>query len=345
MSKNPINTYPSRSNIVFVMDKVMVTPLAAESFGARSMCTLVETPDVKVLLDAGISLCPFRFGYPPHPVEFQTIARLRQRIAKAADQAQVVTISHYHYDHHTPDHQDWLVNWTQSIQTARQIYQGKRVLMKNPKENINTNQRERAWTFEQTSGKYAKTLESADGKTFIFGADTMLRFSQAVFHGSTDSMLGWIIMVTIKYKKERFMFAPDIQGPMSQRTMELIMDEPPDMLMLGGPPFYLGGSKVTESQLLIATENLKKIVQTIPMTILEHHALRDSEWQTRVGPISKVASQAKHYLVTAAEYTGEGNLFLEYNRPQLFAQYPPSEDFKKWMRLDGFEQSHTQPPI
>ena len=130
-------------------------------------------------------------------------------------------------------------------------------------------------------------------------------------------------MVAIEYKKERFMFAPDIQGPMSQHTMELIMAKPPDVLMLGGPPFYLGGSKVTESQLLIATENLKKIVQIVPMTILEHHTLRDSEWQTRVGPISKVASQAKHYLVTAAEYAGEGNLFLEYNRPQLYATISP----------------------
>ncbi len=63
------------------MKKVKVTPLAAESFGVRSMCTLVETPDVKVLLDAGVSLCPFRFGYPPHPIEFQTISHLREKIA------------------------------------------------------------------------------------------------------------------------------------------------------------------------------------------------------------------------------------------------------------------------
>ena len=125
--------------------KIKVTPLAAESFGVRSMCTQVETPDVTVLLDAGVSLCPYRFSLPPHPLEFQKIARLRECIAEAADNADVVTISHYHFDHHTPSYEDWLVNWTQANETARQIYQDKTVLVKNPKEKINASQRQRAW--------------------------------------------------------------------------------------------------------------------------------------------------------------------------------------------------------
>ena len=64
------------------LSKIKVTPLASESFGVRSMCTLLETPDVNVLLDAGISLCPYRFSLPPHPIEFQTIQKLRKKIAK-----------------------------------------------------------------------------------------------------------------------------------------------------------------------------------------------------------------------------------------------------------------------
>jgi predicted metallo-beta-lactamase superfamily hydrolase len=176
---------------------IKVTPIAAESFGVRSMCTLVETPDVTVLLDAGVSLCPYRFSLPPHPLEFQTIARLRQRIAEAADKAQVVTISHYHFDHHTPSYTDWIVNWTQDDQTARQIYQGKTVLAKNPRENINASQRQRAFMFQKTGGKHAKQVEAADGKTFQFGG-TALRFSPAVAHGSERSMLGWVIMSTVE---------------------------------------------------------------------------------------------------------------------------------------------------
>ena len=151
------------------LSKIKVTPLAAESFGVRSMCTLVETPDVTVLLDGGISLAPYRFNLPPHPIEFQTIANLRKTIAEAADKAQVTTISHYHFDHHTPSFEDWVVNWTEDGETARQIYQNKTVLAKNPKEKINASQRQRAWMFQKTAGKQAKTLEAADGKTFTYG--------------------------------------------------------------------------------------------------------------------------------------------------------------------------------
>ena len=107
-----------------LLKQIHVTPLASESFGVRSMCTIANTPDITVLLDAGISLCPWRFNLPPHPIEFQTISALREKIAKAADQAQIVTISHYHYDHHTPSFEDWVVNWTNQTETARQIYQG-----------------------------------------------------------------------------------------------------------------------------------------------------------------------------------------------------------------------------
>src|ERR1035437_10487235 len=149
--------------------KIKITPLAAESFGVRSMCTLVETPDVKVLLDGGLSLAPSRFSLPPHPIEYQTIARLRKTIAEAADKAQVTTISHYHFDHHTPFFEDWVVNWTQDGETARQIYQNKTVLAKNAKEKINASQRQRAWMFQKTGGKHAKSVEAADGKTFAYG--------------------------------------------------------------------------------------------------------------------------------------------------------------------------------
>ena len=229
-----------------MLNKLKVTPLAAESFGVRSMCTLVETPDITVLLDAGISLAPYRFSLLPHPIEFQTIARLRKRIAEAAEKAQVVTISHYHFDHHTPSYEDWLVNWTQATETARQIYQDKTVLMKNPKEKINASQRQRAWMFQKTGGKSAEKLVVADGKEFIFG-ETKLRFSEAVPHGPEDSMLGWVVMATVEFGGERFMHAPDVQGPMFTRTAELIQAEKPDALMVGGPRFILAASKLTKT--------------------------------------------------------------------------------------------------
>ena len=326
-----------------ILSKIKVTPLAAESFGVRSMCTLVETPDVAVLLDAGISLAPYRFSLPPHPVEFQTISKLRKTIAEAADKAQVVTISHYHFDHHTPSFEDWVVNWTEDGETARQIYQNKTVLAKNPKEKINASQRQRAWMFQKTGGKHAKTLESADGKTYTYGK-TSLRFSEAVAHGSEDSMLGWVIMAGVEHDEERFMFAPDIQGPMSAHTLELILDAKPTVIMLGGPPLYLGGFRVEMAQLEQGLRNLERIVEEVPLVILEHHALRDESWKPKMEKVFQKASQSNHSIVTAAEYAGKENLFLESKRKQLYRDQPPSDEFKRWMKtLNG--KKIAKPPI
>ena len=242
------------------LSKIKVTPLAAESFGVRSMCTLVETPDVAVLLDAGISLAPYRFNLPPHPIEFQTIANLRKTIAEAADKAQVTTISHYHFDHHTPSFEDWVVNWTEDGETARQIYQNKTVLAKNPKEKINASQRQRAWMFQKTAGKQAKTLEAADGKTFIYGK-TSLRFSEAVAHGSEDSMLGWVIMAVVEHEGNGLCLHLTFKDRCLLTRLELILAAKPTVIMLGGPPLYLGGFRVELAQLEQGLRNLERLLK------------------------------------------------------------------------------------
>ena len=323
--------------------KIKITPLAAESFGVRSMCTLVQTPDVTLLLDAGISLCPYRFSLPPHPIEFQTISHLRRTIAEASDKATVTTISHFHFDHHTPSFEDWVVNWTQETETPHQIYQDKTVLLKNPKENINASQRQRAWMFQKTGGKHAKTLESADGKTFTFGK-TKLCFSEAVAHGSENSMLGWVIMVVVEHEDERFMFAPDVQGPMSTRTLNLILAAQPTVIMLGGPPLYLGGFRVDKAQLELGLHNLEMIVEKVPVVILEHHALRDEFWKQKMQTIFQKASKLERTFVTAAEYAGKENNFLESHRKQLYREHPPSSEFKDWMKTLS-NKKIAKPPI
>jgi predicted metallo-beta-lactamase superfamily hydrolase len=325
------------------LSKIKVTPLASESLGVRSMCTMVETPDVTMLLDAGISLCPYRLNLPPHPIEFRTIQTLRRQIAQAADNASVVTISHYHFDHHTPSFEDWLVNWTEENTTARQIYQDKDVLAKNPKENINASQRQRAWRFERTGGKYAKKLEAADGKAFTYGS-TVLRFSEAVSHGPEQSNLGYVTMATVEFENERFMFAPDVQGPVSNRALELIKTAQPAVLMVGGPPFYLAGLRVDEAQLQNSLKNLKAVVETVPTVILEHHALRDESWKQKIAPLSEEASQIGHRIMTAAEYAGKENMFLESRRKELYSDYPPSKEFEAWMKTLS-SKNIARPPI
>jgi predicted metallo-beta-lactamase superfamily hydrolase len=322
---------------------IRVFPLAAESFGVRSMCTYVETPDVKVLLDAGVSLCPIRFGLPPHPQEFNAIRESRRKIAEAAEKAEVVTISHYHNDHYTPSFEDWLCNWTEADETARQTYEGKIVLAKNPREKINPSQRERGWMFQKTGGQYAKKIENADGKIFIFG-NTKMKFSEPVFHGPENSGLGWVLMITIESREERFLFAPDVQGPMSTRTLETILKEQPELVMVGGPPSYLTGTKVGENQIQSGLRNLGIIVDAVPYVILDHHILRDRDWREKTNEIFHQAYRSKHTLLTAAEFAGKENTLLEATRKTLFAEKPPSKEFQTWVRLSEEAKKHRRPP-
>jgi len=327
-----------------MLRRIKVVPLAAESLGVRSMCTYVETENVKILLDPGISLCPNRFGLPPHPREFEAISRLRRNMADVAEKVKIVTLSHYHFDHHTPSYEDWLCNWTSPNETATQIYRGKTVLLKSPKEKINFSQRRRAWMFQKTAGKTAEKLVVADGERFVYG-ETEVKFSQPVFHGAENSPLGWVLMVTITCKGEKFMHAPDIQGPMCKETLKIILEEKPQVLMMGGPPLYLAGFRVKAEEIRKAFENMKVIVSELPMVILEHHMLRDAEWREKITEVLEAADKAGHRVLTAAEFLGRKNLLLEAHRKQLYAEFPPSREFKRWMKLSDVRKRRTKPPI
>lgn len=323
--------------------KIKVVPLAEESFGVRSMCTYVETADVRVLLDAGASLGPTRFRLPPHPREYKAMAVCREKISKAAEKVDVVTLSHYHFDHHTPSYTDWFCNWS-SEDVAKEIYEGKLVLAKNYRAMINFSQRRRGWMFRKTGGKHAKRLEVADGKTFEFG-DTTLKFSDPVYHGAKNSALGWVLMTTIEYEDDKVLFASDVQGPMHNPTLEMIFSESPRLLIIGGPPIYLSGFRVAEEHIRQGMLNLESLVERVPVTILEHHLLRDEKWRKRSQQVFDAASKRGHKVVTAAEFTGEKNNLLEFRRKQFYESEPPSHPFQRWMKLPISKRKNTRPPI
>jgi predicted metallo-beta-lactamase superfamily hydrolase len=141
------------------------------------------------------------------------------------------------------------------------------------------------------------------------------------------------------------MFAPDVQGPMAERTLELIKGANPQVLMIGGPPFYLSDFKISENQLRLGLKNLESLVETVPLTILEHHALRDESWLERIRKVQKKAEKKGNKIVTAAEYVGKDNVFLEAKRKQLYSDYPPSQEFDKWRRQALTKEMVTKPPL
>ncbi|WXG44344.1 MAG: MBL fold metallo-hydrolase [Promethearchaeati archaeon SRVP18_Atabeyarchaeia-1] len=117
-----------------------------DSLGAKSSSVLVWTPDVSILIDPGAS--GMQKGFPMSRLK-KALYRLRalRRISEAARKAQVIVISHYHYDHYCR------VNLRSA--DCPSLYRGKLVLAKNPNQFINFSQWARARTFfSQILGKY-----------------------------------------------------------------------------------------------------------------------------------------------------------------------------------------------
>jgi hypothetical protein len=326
-----------------MLRKIKVRPLAFESFGVRSMCTLVETPDVKVLLDAGVALGPSRFGLPPHPKEYRALKERRGLIVEAAEKADIVTVSHYHFDHHTPSFTDWANLWS-SAEIAEQIYRGKIVLAKSFRSKINFSQRRRGWLFRKGGGELAAKLEYADGKSFRFG-ETTLRFSGPVFHGGEDSELGWVLVTVIDYGDEKVLYAPDVQGPVSDETLRMILRESASIAIIGGPPIYLSDFRVSKEAIEHSLRNLAVISSHVPLTILDHHVLRIEDWKEWLKPVFRSSSSAGHRVLTAAEYVGEPVSPLEASRKALFEIDPPSREFTRWTRLPMRKRKLIPPPI
>lgn len=325
------------------LKKIRVHPLAFESFGVRSMCTYVETPDIKVLLDAGVALGPNRFGFPPHPREYAALKERREIIVKTAEKADVVTISHYHFDHHTPSFTDWANLWS-SAEIAAKIYKGKIIFAKSFKSKVNFSQRRRGWLFRKKAGKLSAKLEYADGRAFRFDRTT-IRFSSPVFHGRENSDLGWVLMTIIEYDDEKILFAPDVQGPICDDTLRMILNESASLAIIGGPPLYLADFRVSQEIISQALRNLALISEHIPVIILDHHLLRERDWRERLQSIIDASSGVGHKIVTAAEYAGKPNRLLEANRNILFETDPPGQEFMRWTKIPPRKRKLVSPPI
>lgn len=324
------------------MAAITVNPLAFESLGVRSMCTLVRTRDVTILLDAGVALGP-RFRLMPHPREFKARNDARERISAAATKAKVVTISHYHNDHHTPNYVDpvWLGS---SPELSEKIYGGKIVLAKDFRKNINTAQRRRGWMFKQATEKWASKFEVADGKKFEFGKTTV-RFPPPVPHGEKESGLGWVLLCIVERSNEKILFAPDVQGPVVDETVKVILDEKPDLLIMGGPPTYLQGFRIGEDFFQTALRHMEKIAKDIETVVIDHHLLRDEAWYRFLEPVRGPAEKLGHRVLTAADLLGQKPEPLEGSRKELYEKEQPGKEFLSWTKLPKQKLDETPPPL
>ena len=275
------------------------------------MATYVET-DQKILIDPGTSLGPKRFGFPPWKTELEALYKTRANIQKHGRSADIITISHYHHDHFTPFQLGKYLD--SSPKYAAQIYDNKRLFIKDPTTKINQNQKKRAQILQKNLVN--SKIDYADGKSFQVG-DTVLKFSDPLPHGPENSRLGYVIGITISWGDETLMHASDVQGPIFDGTRDYILREKPDILILSGPPIYLLGFALEEKDLENARKNLIKIVKEVPRVVVDHHLLRDLRYAQFLESIKKETGKK---VWMASELIGEKPYILEARRKELY--YP-----------------------
>jgi predicted metallo-beta-lactamase superfamily hydrolase len=280
-----------------------ITPIAADSMGTRSMATFVETEDCNIFIDPSVRLAPKRSGHTPHRLEKEREREHWRTIKGCVKKSQVLTISHYHFDHHNPD--------------APSIYKGKTVLLKDPEENINRNQQTRARTFINKIKNYTKKIQIADGEAFEFG-NTTLNFSKPVQHGPTLRM-GYVVELAITSGKRSFVHTSDIQGASVKDQMSFILDANPDTILMDGP-FSTLMMMDQGRPLKRAEKNIIRIMEETDVKdfLIDHHFLREEKYRERIPKIFKVAEKEKVNLTTCAGYLGMEEDLLEAKRKKLY---------------------------
>lgn len=280
---------------------MIVKPLASDSLGVRSMATYIKTDDCKILIDPSAALGPKRYRLEPHQKEHEMLFKIKQEISNIAEKCDILTISHYHYDHYDPN---------------EVFYKNKKVFAKDISKNINKSQTQRGKKFKENVESMCELIYS-DDSSHNFGK-TNISFSPAFFHGPEDVRLGYVVMTSIDDGLKKVLHASDVQGPITQSATEYIIEQKPDLLIMDGPPTIFKGWKISGKDIDNAAENLLKIIEeTKCEVILDHHLLRDIRYKENFSkPYELKGSKVK----TFAEYLGNENNTLEAHRKELWGK-------------------------
>ncbi|MGQ4910871.1 MAG: hypothetical protein ACP6KW_01755 [Candidatus Thorarchaeota archaeon] len=322
------------------LGEIEITPLAAESMGVRSLCTKVVTPDLSIVLDPSAALSK-RFGLEPHPQEYKALMSAMKRIRSEVKEADILSISHYHFDHVRPGFKNCLYNLS-TRDERRHMFLHKRVLAKDNREMINPSQRRRAYYFLKDVRDSVEEIRWIDGKTLEFGS-TVLTHTPPVPHGERGTPLGFVICTLVSYGDHRLLFAPDVQGPVDRDTLNMFLSFRPDIAIVGGPPTYL--NRFSEASRQSALFSLVRLASTVSTLVVDHHITRDEKWEEWMEPVRNASERAGNRLMTMAHLAGEDNRCLESNRRRLYEEDPPPTEFMDWCKATTEFKTENLPPL
>jgi predicted metallo-beta-lactamase superfamily hydrolase len=282
-----------------------IVPIAFDSMGVRSMATFVKTKDVTITIDPSVSLAPSRYGLPPHKIEIEQMEEKWREIKGFVEKSDVIIITHYHYDHHNPEEVE--------------IFEGKKLLLKHPKDKINRSQIERAEYFLERLKNVKVEIDFCDAKKYEFG-NTFVEISKPVFHGANQK-LGFVLEVFVSDGKNSFLFSSDVEGPLHADQTEFILQRRPEIVFIDGPMSYMLGYRFSKASLEKAVENLKKISEVSKEIVLDHHLLRDINWRNQISELFVHAEQFSTEIKSAAEFRGVEENLLEARRKELYERF------------------------
>jgi uncharacterized protein len=263
------------------------------------MATYVEAGATGVLIDPGATLAAARYGLPPSAEEWDALRRANDRISAYARRASYVFVSHYHDDH---------------FRTDPVSYAGRVVLAKDPRRMVSGAQARRAQALWAALADQAK-IQPADGVA-LTTPDLDLKVSPPLPHGIEGTTLGYVVALTVVDHREhqRFVFASDVQGPLSPVPAAWLIQQRPTMLYLSGPPSYVE-REVGTAAIDRAIDHLHRILDaTGCRVIMDHYAMRDPRFFPRFERL-----WATGRVVTAAAHLGVDAQPLEARRDRLWA--------------------------
>ena len=280
-----------------------IVPVAFDSFGARSMATFVLTKKLGIMIDPSVALGPRRYGLPPHEKEVRRKEKLWERIKRYAEKANIIVVTHYHYDHHNPHEVE--------------IFKNKTVLIKDPENKINRSQRGRSAFFLSQIEGVAREIIVADGKDFEFEG-VALKFSQPVPHGTNDR-LGYVLEVLVE-EKRRFLFTSDVEGLSLEEQLKEASRFDPDVVFADGPMTYMLNYRFSKKSLEKSIENLSKLMENtgVKKLVIDHHLTRDLKWRERMVEVFERGEEFGVKVMSAAEFAGIKENLLEARRKELY---------------------------
>ncbi|MDI6806337.1 MAG: MBL fold metallo-hydrolase [Candidatus Aenigmarchaeota archaeon] len=287
-----------------------ILPLAYDSFGVRSMCTLVSFKNLKIMIDPGVALGPTRYGLKPTKEELRALELCKKQVMKISKLTNVAIVTHYHYDHHP---------YPQDEEMYKECFSNKIVLAKDINKNINFSGKRRGKIFEGKIKNLATSLEYADEREFEFN-NVRISFSPAVWHGDVGSKVGRVIMVFIKSGNDSFLFGSDAQSLADPLALKWVKEKNPKFLIVDGYPTIFIGWRLGEKLFEAAKGNLKEAIEAIDANqiILDHHIVRDIEYKERMKDVFEVAKRLNKKINTAAEFLGIEDFFLEAWRKEIY---------------------------